>query len=87
MRRINFHVDLFCVYEVGDYGRWMCLGALRQMDKKFHEELDTITWAGRKLRIPSHAEEYLSTCYGNWQVPDRDFDPRYQDGSIAEKGF
>ena len=31
--------------------------------------------------------EYISQRYGNWQVPERNYNAGLHDGSIAEKGF
>ena len=87
IRQINFHVDLFCVYPVKDKYRWVDSNALKHMDRKYYDTLSTIEWEGRTINIPNHAEEYLSKRYGNWQVPERNYDAGLHDGSIAEKGF
>jgi phosphorylcholine metabolism protein LicD len=57
------------------------------MDRKYYDTLSTIEWEGRTINIPNHAEEYLSHRYGNWQVPERNYNAGLHDGSIAEKGF
>jgi phosphorylcholine metabolism protein LicD len=87
IRQINFHVDLFCVYPVQDKYRWVDSNALKHMDRKYYDTLSTIEWEGRTINIPNHAEEYLSHRYGNWQVPERNYNAGLHDGSIAEKGF
>jgi len=87
IRQINFHVDLFCVYPVEDKYRWVDSNALKHMDRKYYDTLSTIEWEGRTINIPNHAEEYLYKRYGNWQVPERNYDAGLHDGSIAEKGF
>ncbi len=87
IRQINFHVDLFCVYPVRDKYRWVDSNALKHVDRKFYDSLSTIEWEGRTINIPNHTEEYLSLRYGNWQVPERNYDAGLHDGSIAEKGF
>jgi len=87
IRQINFHIDLFCVYPVQDKYRWVDSNALKHVDRKYYDSLRTIEWEGRKINIPNHAEEYLSLRYGNWQVPDRNYNAGLHDGSIAEKGF
>lgn len=85
--KINFHIDLFVKYKADRFYRWIDSGALKHIDRKFYDNLDSITWEGRKISIPSHVEEYLSIRYGNWEIPDRDFDGSLDDGTIAEKGF
>ena len=87
IRQINFHVDLFCVYLVGDKYRWIDSNALKHVDSKYYDSLDTIEWEGRQINIPKYAEEYLSLRYGTWQVPDQNYNAGLHDGSIAEKGF
>jgi|TARA_B100001079_G_scaffold14357_1_gene11662 phosphorylcholine metabolism protein LicD len=87
IRQINFHIDLFCVYPVQDKYRWVDSNALKHVDRKFYDSLSTIEWEGRTINIPNHAEEYLSLRYGNWQVPERNYNAGLHDGSIAEKGF
>ena len=85
--KINFHIDLFVKYKADRFYRWIDSGALKHIDRKFYDNLDSITWEGRKISIPSHIEEYLSIRYGNWRIPDRNFDPSLDDGTIAERGF
>ena len=87
IRQINFHVDLFCVYPVKNKYRWVDSDALKHVDRKYYDTLSTIEWEGRTINIPNHAEEYLSLRYGNWQVPERNYNAGLHDGSIAEKGF
>ncbi len=87
LKQINFHVDLFCLYKVGDYHRWIDTNTLKQVDKKFHTEFETIHWEGREINIPSHVEEYLTIRYGDWRTPRQIYDAGLHDSSIAEKGF
>jgi len=87
IRQINFHIDLFCVYPVKDKYRWVDSNALKHVDRKYYDTLSTIQWEGRTINIPNYVEEYLSLRYGNWQVPERNYNAGLHDGSIAEKGF
>ncbi len=87
LKQINFHIDLFCLYRVGNYHRWIDTNALKQVDEKFHSKLDTIMWEGREVNIPSHVDEYLTIRYGDWRTPQKKYDAGLQDSSIAEKGF
>lgn len=87
IRQINFHVDLFCVYPTKDKYRWVDSNALKHVDRKYYDTLKTIEWEGRTINIPNYAEEYLSLRYGNWQVPEQNYNAGLHDGSIAEKGF
>ncbi len=87
IRQINFHIDLFCVYPVKDKYRWVDSNALKHVDRKYYDSLSTIQWEGRTINIPNYVEEYLSLRYGNWQVPERNYNAGLHDGSIAEKGF
>ena len=85
--RINFHIDLFCKYKINDKYHWIIMNALKHSESKFFDKLDTIMWENRKVNIPSNVKEYLSINYGNWEVPDPDFDPSIDNGTIAERGF
>ncbi|MCK4358362.1 MAG: LicD family protein [Candidatus Cloacimonetes bacterium] len=87
LRRINFHIDLFCVYKVGNYYRWIDNDSLKQVDQKYYDNLDTIAWEGRKIPIPYNVEKYLRIRYGNWSIPDKNYNASLHDGAIAEKGF
>jgi phosphorylcholine metabolism protein LicD len=87
IRQINFHIDLFCVYPVKDKYRWVDSNALKHVDRKYYDTLSTIQWEGRTINIPNYVEEYLSLRYGNWQVPEPNYNAGLHDGSIAEKGF
>lgn len=84
---INLHIDLFFKYKVGDRQHWIIMNALKHSESKFFDKLDTTTWEGKKVNIPSNVKEYLHLNYGNWEVPDPDFDPSIDNGTIAEKGF
>ena len=87
IRQINFHVDLFCVYPVKNKYRWVDSNALKHVDRKYYDTLSTIEWEGRTINIPNHIEEYLSLRYGNWQIPNQNYNAGLHDGAIAEKGF
>ena len=87
IRQINFHVDLFCVYPVQDKYRWVDSNALKHIDRKYYDTLSTIEWEGRTINIPNYAEEYLSFRYGNWEIPEQNYNAGLHDGAIAEKGF
>ncbi|NQV38717.1 MAG: hypothetical protein HQ509_12025 [Candidatus Marinimicrobia bacterium] len=39
---------------------------------------------GWEVTIPSNAEEYLTFRYGNWKVPDKNYDAGLNDGAISE---
>lgn len=84
---INFHIDLFFKYKIGTRQHWIIMNALKHSESKFFDKLDTTTWEGRKINIPSNVKEYLRLNYGNWEVPDPDFDPSIDNGTIAERGF
>jgi len=85
--RINFHIDLFCKYKVNNKYHWIIMNALKHSDNKFFDNLDNIEWEGKVVKIPSYAKEYLRLNYGRWEIPDPDFDPSVDSGTIAEKGF
>jgi len=87
LKQINFHIDLFCLYHVGKFHRWIDTNALKQVDEKFHSNLETIIWEGREIHTPSHVDEYLTLRYGDWRTPKKDYDAGLHDCSIAEKGF
>ncbi|MEE8341731.1 MAG: LicD family protein [Candidatus Neomarinimicrobiota bacterium] len=87
LQQLNFHIDLFCVYPVNDKYRWVDSGVLKQVDRKFFDNLDHLDWEGRKIPVPGHVEEYLSLRYGNWQIPEKNYIAGLHDGAIAERGF
>ena len=74
-------MDLFCVYPVENKYRWIDSNALKHVDRKYYDSLDTIEWEGRQINIPKYAEEYLTLRYGNWQVPDQNYDAGSHDES------
>ena len=84
---INFHVDLFAKYKVGQRYQWIDSGTLKQIDAKFYDNLDSIEWEGRIISIPSNLDEYLTVRYHDWQTPTRNYSPSRDDGAVAEKGF
>lgn len=85
--KIDFHVDIFFKYKHQDMYRWFNGGAYKQVNAKHFDNLKKIQWMGREISIPSDPEEYLTMDYGNWRIPDKNFDPYYDCQVIAEKGF
>lgn len=85
--KIDFHIDLFAKYKVGDWYQWIDCGALKHIERRFYDRLDTVEWAGRTLPVPSNPEEYLARRYGDWRTPTQDYEPAREDGAIAERGF
>ncbi len=84
---INFHVDLFAKYKVGQRYQWIDSQALKQIDAKFYDNLETINWEGRQISIPSNPEEYLTIRYNDWQTPTQNYSPSRDDGAVAERGI
>ena len=70
-----------------DKYHWIIMNALKHSESKFFDILDKTTWEGKEVNIPSNVKEYLRLNYGNWEVPDPDFDPSIDNGTIAERGF
>ena len=87
LQQVNFHVDLFCVYKVDGKFNWVDSGVLKQVDSKYFATQEYIKWEGRKIPIPAHTEEYLSLRYGDWHVPNKNYNAGLHDGAIAERGF
>ena len=84
---INFHVDLFAKYKVGQRYQWIDSGTLKTIDARFYDTLETINWEGRDISIPSNPEEYLAIRYQDWRTPTQNFSPSRDDGAVAERGF
>ncbi len=87
MMHVNFHVDLFAKYKVGNRYHWIDSNALKSIDAKYYDQLDEIEWEGRRISIPSSIEDYLTIRYNDWRTPSRNFSPSRDDGAVAEKGF
>jgi len=87
IRHINFHIDLFAKYKLGNRYQWIDCGALKHIETKYYDNLDHVKWEGRNIPIPSYTEDYLAIRYGDWQTPSRTYNPARDDGAIAEKGF
>jgi len=84
---INFHIDLFAKYKVGDRYQWIDSGALKRIECRYYDNLEHIKWKGRTIPIPAHPEDYLAIRYGDWRTPTKDYNPSIDDGAIAENGF
>jgi hypothetical protein len=83
----NFHIDLLAKYRVGGDYRWIDSKALKHLETKWYDRLDTVEWRGRALPIPNHVEDYLELRYPNWRVPVKELDTSLLDPTIAERGF
>lgn len=80
-------IDLFPHYE-GDGGRiWHDGTATRWWNSPF--ELTTVEFLGQQQFVPDPPEQYLDENYGNWRVPDPQFDARIDapNAEVTDRAF
>jgi hypothetical protein len=87
MRRLDFHsnrlrvehanrvlVDIFPHYPESDGLIWHDGATTRWWNTPF--ELKEIEFLGKRMYMPNNPERYLDENYGNWRVPEVNFDAR-----------
>jgi hypothetical protein len=82
------NVDVFVKYpESGRY--YWSVGddppVLKSAEARFYDNLSGVDFRGRRYGVPQDFDGYLSSRYGNWRVPVKEWDFRRDDLAIASK--
>ena len=57
---------------------------LKSVDAKFYDERTTIDFKGHKYFIPKDYEEYLTCRYGDWKIPQKEWNFKTDDKAIVK---
>ncbi len=71
--RGHVKIDIFVMYEKGDYLYWYEIGNKHRLPKKLVEKLDTIDFKGKAYYKPADHDSYLTYHYGDWREPKPDY--------------
>ncbi len=67
-------LDIFFKYKVGDQLVWMAQNKIHQIDADMlSDELIDIYFYNLKCKIPKNYDEYLTSMYGDWKTPKKDW--------------
>jgi len=75
-------MDVIVNYKHDGYYWRGAMGKIWQTPEEYYDQHEIMTYCGVQIRIPFHAEQYLSVRYGNWKTPDKDYDPVSRDGGL-----
>jgi phosphorylcholine metabolism protein LicD len=74
--------DLYIKYRWNDAYYWSAMGMICKADARFFNSHGEVEYMGRRLKVPAFHEEYLAKIYGDWRTPDRNYNPKKDDGTI-----
>ncbi len=66
-------LDIFVFYNINKKLYWMELGEAHSLPEELLQEFGTIKFNGKDYRIPKNYDEYLTYHYGDWRVPNEDY--------------
>ena len=79
-------LDIFIMYPHQENVYWYELGAPHCLPQKLIEEFDTIDFNGKSFRVPKDYDKYLTYHYGDWRVPNKDYNSSVDNGrTLANK--
>lgn len=76
-------MDIFVRYSDGDSYAWDTFDMVSRAPRRFFDGYETIRYAGRDIHVPRDYREFLELVYGSWQVPNAEYDPRRDDGTLV----
>ena len=77
-------LDIFFKYKIDDQLVWMAQNKLHQIDANLlSDELIDIYFYDIKCKIPKNYHEYLTSMYGDWETPKKDW--QYYDEDMVTK--
>jgi lipopolysaccharide cholinephosphotransferase len=63
-----------------DFAYWV-------IEKKYFKKVKNLTIDGYKVKIPCNVEDYLTGRYGNWKIPNPDWNFQRDDGMLKKTFF
>ena len=86
--RGRIKVDVNIKYKADQHYYWFMLGTGMncRVDEKYFDHYEEIEFAERKVKVPAYYDQYLTLKYGNWHVPQKDYDGHVSDGTAIGKG-
>ncbi|NJD11652.1 MAG: LicD family protein [Gemmatimonadetes bacterium] len=66
-------LDIFVKIRDAEHTYWRAKGRAMRVANRYYSSYETITFAGRTLRVPNDYRAYLTEKYGDWSVPVRNW--------------
>ena len=66
-------LDIFVKKDDDKYTYWQSMGKFLRVDKSHYESHETIDFMGCKLTAPYNYKDYLTSKYGDWSVPVKEW--------------
>ena len=86
-RRGEVLLDIFVKYKA-DEQYWWSVGRKRYCKKsvpaRFYESLDRVRFEGKDYLVPADTDGYLTSRYGDWKTPVREWDYAVDDLAIEQ---
>ena len=84
----DVQVDIFVKKLLGEEYFWTVgvhKPVLKSVPRRFYEELGILDFHGKKYMVPLDYEGYLAEHYGDWRIPVKDWNFKFDDKSVKEK--
>jgi len=80
------NLDIFVMYKKEDYHYWYELGNKHKIPSSYIEEFDFIEFNEKEYSKPKDHDRYLTYHYGDWRVPNKDYDSKVDGLKSVAKG-
>jgi len=81
-------VDIFLKRLIGEDYYWTVgikKPVLKSVPRRFYENLTEIDFEGKKYSVPTDYKGYLTEHYGDWKIPVKEWNFKFDDRSVREK--
>jgi len=77
-------LDIFIMYKNNNKYNWVELGEVHSLPDELLREFDFIDFNGKKYRIPKNYDDYLTYHYGDWRVPNENYNSSIDNGRTLD---
>jgi phosphorylcholine metabolism protein LicD len=80
-------LDIFIMYKNDQKYNWLELGELHSLPENLLKEFDYFDFNGKKYRVPKDYDKYLTYHYGDWRVPNENYNSSIDNKRTLAKDY
>lgn len=77
-------LDIFVKVKDESFTYWQAKEKVMRVENKFYESHDTVLFHGHELKAPNHHKAYLTSKYGDWTIPVKEWDCAKDEKTIVQ---